>query len=161
MDSCRVWLIAAVACLPVLGLLAQGELLPGWTTPKRYENLAPHPRLYVTAAQLQRMVAGRGDDFAELYETVAAAADTGVTDFENPMAHLTTLDQSVQNQGRLLALAVQWHRTRDRKYLEAALKNLDAMKGWMKPDIINLQEGQFIAGFAITYDLFCNDLLFG
>jgi len=129
-----------------------------WVTPKAFEKLAPHPRLLVTAADIERMVAGRGERFAQYYAEVEAAANTGLVDTADPMAGISVWTRGIHIQGRLTALAIQWHRTRDRRYLEAALKTVDAMKAWMKPDLITLAEGQFIAGVAVTYDLLYNDL---
>jgi hypothetical protein len=125
---------------------------------KRFQDLAPHPRLYVSSAQLQRMIDGRGEGYADLYEKIESAAQTGLEDTENPMEGISKWSRGVLIQGRLLAQAIQWHRTRDRRYLDAALKTLHAMKDWMLPAQITLAEGQFIAGFAITYDLLYNDL---
>jgi len=129
-----------------------------WVTPKVYASLAPHPRLFVTDADIARMVAGRGADFQKVYALVEAVAATGLEDTENPMTEIDSWSRPLQMQGRLLSLAIQWHRTKDRKYLEAALANMDAMKTWMHPDMITLAEGQTIAGLAITYDLLYNDL---
>lgn len=129
-----------------------------WVTPKRLDALAPHPRLFVSQEQIARMVKGRGEAFSEDYEWVEAAAETGVRDTETPMANISRWSRGVLIQGRLTALAIQWHRTRDRRYLEAALETVDAMKAWMKPNQITLAEGQYIAGLAVTYDLLYNDL---
>jgi len=131
---------------------------PGWVTPKKFDHMAPHPRLFVSSEQIERMVKGRGEDFAKLYQNVEAAANTGLRDTENPMEGVSVWSRAVLIQGRLTALAIQWHRTKDRRYLEAALKNVEAMKKWMKPDVITLAEGQFMAGLAVTYDLLYNDL---
>ncbi len=165
------WAVTGVRMRPAIaallfwaGATAMGAEAPpadaasGWATPKRIEKLLPHPRLYVSAEQLQRAVRGRGEAFRDLYDLIAAAAETGVRDADAPMADMSSLNRGVNIQGRLLALAVQWHRTRDRKYLEAALQNVRGMKAWMPPDQINLWEGQYIAGFAIAYDLLYNDL---
>ena len=132
---------------------------PSWVTPKRFKTLAPHPRLFVTAQDIERMVDnGKGGEDKAAYETVEAAAETGLKDVENPMAGISRWKRGVLIQGRLTALAIQWHRTRDRRYLEAALKTIDAMRAWMLPHSITLAEGQFIAGVAVTYDLLYNDL---
>lgn len=137
------------------------EVVPaesGWVTPKRFKDLAPHPRLFVSQAQIDRMLKGRGEDFAEEYEKVEAGAKAGLDDTENPLEELSVWKRGIRIQGRLTALAIQWHRTRDRRYLEAALKTVDAMKEWMKPNQITLAEGQMIAGLAVTYDLLYNDM---
>lgn len=73
------------------------------------------------------MVEGRGEDFAENYASVEAAAETGLADTENPMAGISIWKRAVLIQGRLTALAIQWHRTKDRRYLEAALANVDGI----------------------------------
>ncbi len=129
-----------------------------WATPKQYEGLAPHPRLFVSAEQIERMVQGRGEAFAGAYETVEAAARTGLRDTEDPMQGISVWNRATLIQGRLTALTIQWHRTKDRRYLDAALATIDAIKEWMLPDDIRLAEGQFIAGFAVAYDLLHNDL---
>ena len=131
---------------------------PGWVTPKEFEKLAPHPRLFVSEEQIDRMIKGRGEDFAEDYEKVEAAAEAGLHDTENPLEELSIWSRGIRIQGRLTVLAIQWHRTRDRRYLEAALETVDAMKEWMKPNQVTLAEGQMIAGLAVTYDLLYNDL---
>ena len=131
---------------------------PGWVTPKKFEQLAPHPRLFVSQEQIDRMVKGRGEDFADDYEKVEAAAEAGLHDTENPLEELSIWKRGIRIQGRLTVLAIQWHRTRDRRYLEAALETVDAMKEWMKPNQVTLAEGQMIAGLAVTYDLLYNDL---
>lgn len=86
--------------------------VPDWITQKQYEVLAPHPRLYVSQGQLDRVIAGRVG-LEDLYEQIAAAADFAVRDVEEPMADMRPLSRANQIQGRLLALAIQWHRTRD------------------------------------------------
>ncbi|MFO7821047.1 MAG: heparinase II/III family protein [Lentisphaeria bacterium] len=150
-----------VALSTVCVMAEEGDTPPlssRWETPKQFESLAPHPRLFVSAEQIERMVKGRGEDFADSYETVAAAAETALHDTENPMEGISVWRRGVLIQGRLTALAIQWHRTKDRRYLEAALETVDAMKEWMLPATIRLAEGQFIAGVAVTYDLLYNDL---
>ena len=159
--------LGPLALIVVAGLLcplqqhAQAEessMEPGWTTPKRHQNLRAHPRLFVSAEQIERMVQGRGEDFATDYARVEAAAETALLDTENPMADIDVWSRGTRIQGRLTALAIQWHRTQDRRYLDAALETVDAIKAWMLPKTLRLAEGQFIAGVAVTYDLLYNDL---
>ena len=155
-----------IACwIVICGMLAAAEAqekpvpAPNWTTPKPFKELAPHPRLFVSAEQIQRMVKGRGEDYAETYETVAAAAETGVRDAENPMKEISPFGRGFQIQGRLTSLAIQYHRTKDRRYLEAALKNVLGMEDWLQPmREFSLRHGQFIAAVAVAYDLLHNDL---
>ncbi|MDT8391038.1 MAG: DUF4962 domain-containing protein [Lentisphaeria bacterium] len=155
----RAWIVLATAGAAVRAYAAGETDTPQkWVTGKTFDKLAPHPRLFVSAAQIERVVDGRGEYFAKNYEQVEAAAETGLRDAEDPMAGISIWKKAVLIQGRLTALAIQWHRTKDRRYLEGALANVDAMKAWMKPNMITLAEGQCIAGLAVTYDLLYNDL---
>ncbi len=139
---------------------------PGWDTPKQFQHLAPHPRLFASEAMVQRMVKGRGPAYAEDYAQVKAAADTGVQDQDDPLSNpdlfkgtFKPLTRSFLIFGRLVSLAEQWHISHDRKYLDAAVKNILGMKDWLPPDGgIELWQGQEIAAIAITYDLIYNDL---
>ncbi len=155
-----LWLSCLTVTLPVWAEEAVVDASEDtkWVTPKAFDKLAPHPRLFVTAEDIERMVKGRGEAFASDYAAVEAAAKTGLVDAENPMADIVIWTRGLSIQGRLTALAIQWHRTKDRRYLEAALKNVDAMKAWMRPAVIELAEGQCIAGVAVAYDLLYNDL---
>ena len=137
-----------------------------WITPKTLTHLAPHPRLFVSPAQIQRMVNGRGKAYADDYKQVAMAADQGVRDQKDPLSNpalykgkFKPLQRSFWMFGRLVSLADQWHITHDRRYLNAAVKNIEAMKDWLPPDgSIDLWQGQEITAIAITYDLIYNDL---
>ena len=153
---------AISAIVLVCGAVASadaGEITPDWATPKKYRDLAPHPRLFVSQEQIARMVEGRGEAFEEAYEKVAAAAETGVRDAETPMQGIGSLRRSHLIIGRLVSMAIQWHRTRDRRFIEAALKNVDGMRSWLRPTgQVNLMEGQDIAAVAMMYDLLHNDL---
>ncbi len=151
---------------PALFLVLFGSVLvygepappvPDWITAKKYEVLTPHPRLYVSQEQLDRVIVGRVG-FEHLYDQIAAAAADALLDVEKPMSHLSGLARGNQIQGRLLALAIQWHRTRDRRYLETALRTVENIRSWMDSGMVNLYEGQVIAGVAIAYDLLHNDL---
>ena len=155
-----VMLLSALGCQTGMAAEADAEnpTRSGWVTPKQFKDMAPHPRLFVSQEQIDRMVKGRGEDFAEDYDKVEAAAKAGLDDTENPLEGLSIWKRGIRIQGRLTALAIQWHRSKDRRYLEAALKTVDAMKEWMKPNQITLAEGQMIAGLAVTYDLLYNDL---
>lgn len=132
---------------------------PGWVTPKKHEKLAPHPRLFVSQSQIERTVKGRSPEYAAEYEAVAATAERALTDVDQPFAGASPLDRSFWMLGRLLSLSVEWHRTRDRRYLDAAISQIRAMRSWLPPDgDIILWEGQHIAAIAMTYDLLHNDL---
>ncbi len=90
---------------------------------------------------------------------MAAAAEFGVQDAAAPMSKLSSFDRGFKIGGRLISLAVEWHRTKDRRYLDALVKNVEGMKPWLKPTgDITLQEGQNLAAVAIAYDLVHNDL---
>lgn len=135
------------------------EVRPAWAAAKRLHDLTPHPRLFVSQAQLDRMVAGRGDAFTELYAQVAAAADAGLRETDNPLSDFSMFDRGFLIQGRLTSLAIQWHRTKDRRYLDAAVTTIERMKDWLEPlDEYSLEHGQYIAAIAVTYDLLHNDL---
>jgi hypothetical protein len=126
---------------------------------KRFDKLAPHPRLYISQQQLDRAVAGRGAEYEDVCQQIEAAADIGLVDYQEPMKGLSDHDRSFKIQGRLISLAIQWHRTKDRKYLEAALQTVKAMKSWLDfGDEFMLWDGQNIAGIAVVYDLLYNDL---
>ncbi len=131
----------------------------GWVTPKVFDHLVPHPRLFVSQDQIDRMVKGRGLEYEADYAAVAAAADMGVRDSDHPLQKESALGRSFSMLGRLLSLSVQWHRTGDRRYLEAAVRNIEAMASWMPPEAeIQLWQGQQIGAVAMTYDLLYNDL---
>ncbi len=131
----------------------------GWVTPKEFARLAPHPRLFVSAQQIERMVKGRGPAYQADYDAVAAAADAGVRDAEHPMTGESPFQRAFDMCGRLLALSVQWYRTHDRKYLDAAVENIQGMDTWLNPKgQIELWQGQDIAAIAMAYDLLYNDL---
>lgn len=126
-----------------------------WNTPKRFKKLAPHPRLFISRAQIDRMVKGR-EKFQSKYDIVQRVADSGILDAENPMDGKPT---GGYMQGRILCLAMQWYRTNDRKYLEAAVKNIVGMKDALRPgQEIVLNSGQLLASPAIAYDLFYDEL---
>lgn len=130
-----------------------------WDIPKKFAKLAPHPRLFVSKEQIARMVKGRGDKYKDAYEKVQKAADEGVKDAENPIQDKSPYHKGFLIQGRLTSLAIEWFRTKDRKYLEAAVKNIQGMKDWIKiGQQIQLWEGQMIAGIAVAYDLLYNDM---
>jgi hypothetical protein len=149
---------ALAAGLVACGTLAATAASPQ-TAAKRFAALAPHPRLFVSARQIERMVKGRGAAHEEEYRRVAEAAEIGLRDAEYPMRSVGGLERGILIQGRLTSLAIQWHRTRDRKYLDATLKTLEGMRQWLGPTTaINLPEGQYIAGVAVAYDLLYNDL---
>ena len=163
--------VRIAACLGVVALLlaaassatAQGELppspTPDWATPKRLTKLAPHPRLFVTPAQLERVKRGRGPAFEDSFRQVAAAAETGLRDAQQPMADVSPFQRGFVIQGRLTSLAIQFHRTGDRRYLDAAVATITAMQPWLDPlHEYSLEHGQYIAGIAVVYDLLRNDL---
>jgi len=123
------------------------------------KTLAPHPRLFVSGEQIARVIKGRGEAYAEAYRQVEAAAARGVQDAADPMREISPFGRGFVIGGRLISLAIQWHRTHDRRYLEAAVKTIEGMKSWLPPrGQITLQEGQYIAAVAIAYDLLYNDL---
>ncbi|MFU8781210.1 MAG: heparinase II/III family protein [Kiritimatiellia bacterium] len=130
----------------------------GWVTEKRYANLRAHPRLFVSQEQLQRAVAGRGAEFAALYETVAASAAEALADGEDVLAGQTVWRRAILIQNRVMSLVVQWHRTGDRRYLDAVLRDTEIVSAWASKRAIGLPEGQFATVIAIVYDLLYDDL---
>jgi hypothetical protein len=123
---------------------------------KKPEKLAPHPRLFVSAEQIERMVGGRGEDYQVLYDTVAAAAEVGLTDTEQPMENMDPWRRAIFIQGRTASLVVQWFRTKDRKYFDAALKTVKNLRYSSRS--LGLIEGQHSAALAVVYDLLHNDM---
>lgn len=157
--SLRQWLVVIVAAAVVQAQVTNSPPRPDWKKPKQFTVLAAHPRLFVSSEQIERMVAGRGDTFARACEQVATVADAALGDVEQPMQEISPFERGFLIQGRLTSLAIQWHRTRDRRYLEAALKTVQAMRSWLEPlREFSLQHGQYIAGIAVAYDLLYNDL---
>ncbi len=159
----------ALLCVGLL--LAHGELwataqsndIPdgrayGWVIDRRYESVHPHPRLFVSQDQLQRAIAGRGDSFADIQNTIAAAAENAVADGENPLAGETVWVRAIRMQERVMSLIVQWHLTQDPIYLEAAIRDTEIARGWTNRRQIGLPEGQFATIIAVVYDLLYDDL---
>lgn len=137
----------------------QEPVTPDWNTPKKFDKVAPHPRLYVTPESLKRAVEGRGEDYAALYEQIERAAETGVAEADNPMADLGDMQKQILMPGRLSAMALQYHRTKDPKYIEASVKTIENMKDWMAPNRLwQLWHGGFSTAVAINYDLLHNDM---
>ena len=137
---------------------AEGEMGTKAPCPKRFARLAPHPRLFVAVPQIERMVQGR-PAYAEEYRQVAAAAEQGVLDAATPMREINGFQRGFMIQGRLTSLAIQWFRTKDRKYLVAANQTVAGLHDWIQPGMeVTLQEGQYMAGVAVAYDLLYNDL---
>lgn len=158
----RLWLATVAAVLALgSGMAAEGSppVPSGWVTPRSHGRMAPHPRLFVSAEQINRMVSGRGAGFSNSYAQVAAAAESGVRDAVEPLRGQGELHRSFLMLGRVASLAVQWHRTREPRYLEAAVTNCEAMRNWIQPEgPIDLWQGQNLAALAIAHDLLSNDL---
>jgi hypothetical protein len=153
--SFTLWLAAVLtfALLPGSSFGEEPEIL--WNTPKRFKELAPHPRLFISRAQLDRMIKGR-EAFQAEYALIEEVAESGILDADSPMDGKPT---GGYMQDRILSLAIQWYRTNDRKYLEAAVKNVVGIKGALRPgQEITLNTGQLIAVPAIAYDLLHDDL---
>ena len=132
---------------------------PNWITPKAFKKLTPHPRLYVSPAQLKRAVAGRGEDFAEVNEKIEQAAQTGVREAGNPLPDKNMMRRQFLIVGRLSAMALQYHRTGDRQYIEASVQTIENMKSWLYPmHDWALWHGGYCAAIAISYDLLHDDM---
>lgn len=130
-----------------------------WVTEKRHGTLAPHPRLFVSAEQIRRMVERGNLSDDGNYEQVARAAETGLRDADDPMRGVGAHQRGFWIIGRLTSMATMWHRTGDRRYIEFALKHLQAMKKWLPVNgNIQLWEGQFITSVAVLYDMLHDDL---
>lgn len=159
-------LFLAAACLltaPVAHAQPNGPTepapTPDWVTPKRFARPAPHPRLFVSQEQIDRVKHGRGPTFDPLLRQIITVADHALTDTEKPMQADSRFSRGFLIQGRLTSLAIQWHRTGDRRYLDAAVNTILAMKDWLDPlPEYSLEHGQYIAGVAVAYDLLHNDL---
>lgn len=154
----------ALICSVIIGLPVAGicdDVKPQgsrWVSPKRFENPPSHPRLFVTAEQIERMVRGRGDAYSAVYESVESAAEAAVRDSDNPLAGESVWRRAIRMQDRVMSLLVQWHRTKDRRYIDAVMRDLKVIRGWMSDGDVTLAEGQFSTVLAIAYDLLYNDL---
>lgn len=132
---------------------------PDWATPKAFKEMTPHPRLYVSAAQLERAVKGRGESYAESYAQMEKAARTGLREADNPMPDVNALNRQNLIIGRLSAMALQYHRTGDKQYIEASVQTIENMKDWFQPEgLWQLWHGGFATAIAISYDLLHNDM---
>jgi hypothetical protein len=61
--------------------------------------------------------------------------------------------------GRLSAMALQYHRTGDKRYIEATVKTIENMADWYAPrGLWQLWHGGYSTGIAINYDLLHNDM---
>lgn len=140
--------------------LAVTKPVPNWKTPKAFKTMAAHPRLFISQAQIDRMGKGRGEEYTDTYKQIEDTAETGIRDAEKPFKVNRNYNyRGFMIQGRLTSLAIQWHRTKDRKYLDAAIKNMAGMQEWVNPNgSITLQEGQYMSGLAVGYDLLKNDM---
>lgn len=151
--------LVALGCVWGDDVSAQAPAVPDWETTKAYTALRAHPRLFVTPRRLARAVEGRGADFAAQVAAIERAAAFALEDMAPLMPAHSPFDRGFKIQGRLGALAVQWHRTGDRRYLEAALNTLEGMKPWLQPmGEYSLRHGQYIAGVALCIDLLYDDL---
>ncbi len=152
--------LPGATALLLLGLTALGTTADPalWATPERIENPPPHPRLFVTPDRLERALRGRGEAFSGLYANVEAAAETALGDLEDPLAGESIWRRAIRMQERIMSLVVQWHRTRDRRYLEAALQDIDTLRDWTSRREVRLVEGQFATCLAVVYDLLYDDL---
>jgi len=134
------------------------SVTPDWDTPKAFEDVSPHPRLYITRDRLERAVAGR-ERFTDLYDTIERAARTGLRDAEEPMAEIGDMRRQVYMPARLTAMALQYHRTGDKRYIEASVRNIENMESWFEPaKLWQLWHGGFSTAIAINYDLLHNDM---
>ena len=149
--------IAGVQADPGGGTLVEGPMY-GWVTDKEYEHLHGHPRLFVSQAQLQRVVEGRTEPFADLYANVAEAATRALEDQDDPLAGMAVWPRAIRMQDRALALILQWHLTGNRQYLDALLADIEKIRTWANPRHIGLPEGQFATVIAMAYDLLYDDL---
>jgi len=103
--------VVLLAFIPVAGAQADGPVpppTPDWATPKRFAKVAPHPRLYVSAAQLRRAVEGRGEDYAAAYDQIERAALTGLREAGNPMPEANMMRRQIWIVGRLSAMALRY-----------------------------------------------------
>ncbi len=132
----------------------------GWVTEKVYETVPSHPRLFITQEQLQRVIDGRGDAFADWYRGMEALATEAVVDQTNPLDGQAVWVRAIRMQDRAMALILQWHRTGDRQYLDALLRYVEVIRTWASQRQIGLPEGQFATIVAVTYDLLYDDLSF-
>jgi hypothetical protein len=150
---------ALLCCSVVWGAPDAGEPTPDWVTPKAFAKVMPHPRLYVSAGQLARAVKGRGEDFATAYEQMAKAAATGLREADNPMAGDSMMRKQIWIVGRLSAMALQYHRTGDKRYIEATVQTIENMADWYAPrGLWQLWHGGYSTGIAIAYDLLHHDM---
>lgn len=141
------------------GALAQDPPTPDWNTPKRFKNIADHPRLYVTQAQIDRMVNGRGEAYAENYELVEKAALTGLNDTADPLQGVGIVPRQFRIAGRIQAFAIQYKRTGDRKYIDASIETIKSMESWFAPNSLwQLWHGGYCAAIALSYDMLYHDL---
>lgn len=156
--------VAAIALLAWTSLATAREeagptVVPNWATPKKFDTVSPHPRLYVSAAQLQRAVDGRGEDYTKTYQQIEKAALTGLAEADNPMPEANMMRRQIWIVGRLSAMAIQYHRTGDKRYIEASVKTIENMKDWYAPrGLWQLWHGGYSTGIAINYDLLHNDM---
>jgi hypothetical protein len=152
-------LMALLACAS--STFAQGAdqptVVPDWSTPKAFKQITPHPRLYVSPAQLQRVIDGRGEAYANNYEQIEKAALTGLAEADNPMPEANMMRRQIWIVGRLSAMAIQYHRTGDKRYIEASVKTIENMKDWYT-GMWQLWHGGYSTGIAINYDLLHNDM---
>ncbi len=154
-------LAGAAAVLLLLPLAATADMPgdpEGWASPSEITNPPPHPRLFVTRAQLERAIAGRGEAFAGIEASVEAAATAALEDREDPLAGESIWVRAIRMQDRIMSLVVQWHRTRDRRYLDAALQDIETIRRWVHPHQVRLVEGQLATCLAVVYDLLYDDL---
>jgi len=133
------------------------EPLPSWLTPKKFDKVAPHPRLFISAGQLQRAVAGRGEDYAAIYERIEKAALTGVREADDPIPDHNMMRRQIWIIGRLQAMAIQYHRTGDKQYIEASVKTIENMESWFT-GMWQLWHGGYCTAIATSYDLLHEDM---
>lgn len=133
------------------------ELLRFWSIPKRHAKLAPHPRLAISQEQLDKLPEKAKS--SKVYPRIVAAAENGFVDTENPLSRYWILEQGLRMNGRLLSLAIQWHVTGNRKYLQCILATAKALKKFSAYGTgFELWDGQAALGLAMTYDIICRDL---
>ena len=133
-------------------------------------TLAPHPRLYLGPAAVQRL---RVAPALPLLARAAAQLEADVAEFVRAPrfdwdrnTHNAHLLRARTQQRRIISLLVQWLRTGDRRFRESAVAHLEQMAGWEcwswitwrqnnpAPDaIFDLSYGENAATLAVAWDL--------
>ncbi|MCE9590310.1 MAG: heparinase II/III-family protein [Planctomycetes bacterium] len=118
-------------------------------------KLRPHPRLYVTPAQIARLRDPLRDPALRGAATaVVTAADEALKSTDVPYTrdvHNEHLIRARNNQGRVVSLLVRWFQTGDRRFRDAAVAHIDAMAKWEYWSWITWRQGN--ADPMAIYDL--------